>query len=303
MNLDLSIPGKEVIMRSNFINYRYLTMNAILCIVWLLSLNGIVLGAQNRAEVLKQSSIVFVGTVTQVHATSFADVAPSSRTIVVRVDEVLEKPESVALGAADKVTVEVKDPAPFLEGVQATFYTNGWIFGNGLAVREVDHELATARFEADTLNSKAKELSDIRMQLNEADLIERIETADMVVLGRIIEVRPSTIATAAGTQSKPITEHDPDWHEAIIKVESQIKGALNEHEIVIRFPNSLDMAWSDVPKFKKDQQGIFILNKDQVSGIPKVVFHGSQVEVYTALNSNDVLPKEAEQRVRALAEH
>src|SRR3984893_232446 len=93
----------------------------------------------NQAALVKQSSITFVGTVSQLAATSFAGVPKSSQTIVVRVDSVLKKPAAVSLKKGDTVTVEVKDPAAFHEGMQATFYTEGWIFGSGVAVKELGH--------------------------------------------------------------------------------------------------------------------------------------------------------------------
>ncbi len=96
----------------------------------------------NQATPAKQSSITFVGTVSQVAATSLAAVPKSPQTIVVRVDSVLKKPAAVSLKKGDTVTVEVKDPAAFQEGTQATFYTEGWIFGSGVAVKELGHDAA-----------------------------------------------------------------------------------------------------------------------------------------------------------------
>src|SRR5215470_15955180 len=97
--------------------------------------------ANSQAALMKQSSIVFAGTVSQLGATSFAQVPKSAQTIVVRVDAVVRKPSAVSLKKGDSVTVEVKDPAAFREGAQATFYTEGWIFGSGVAVRELGHEI------------------------------------------------------------------------------------------------------------------------------------------------------------------
>src|SRR5437660_10020237 len=94
----------------------------------------------NQAALVKQSSIIFAGTVSQVAATSFAGVPKSAQTIVVRVDTVLKKPAAVSLKKGDDVTVEVKDPAAFQNGTQATFYADGWIFGAGVAVKELGHE-------------------------------------------------------------------------------------------------------------------------------------------------------------------
>src|SRR5438093_1118537 len=93
-----------------------------------------------RAALVKQSDIIFIGTVTQVGAVAVPEVPASDRTIVVRVDQVLEKPAAVALGTGDSVTVETVRPGSLKPGIQATFYTTGWIFGRGVAVREVGQE-------------------------------------------------------------------------------------------------------------------------------------------------------------------
>src|SRR5467141_1427631 len=94
----------------------------------------------NQAALAKQSSIVFAGTVSQLGAASFAGVPKSAQTVVVRVDSVLKKPSAVSLKKGDNVTVELKDPSAFQQGTQATFYTEGWIFGSGVAVKELGHE-------------------------------------------------------------------------------------------------------------------------------------------------------------------
>src|SRR3989440_12748040 len=95
----------------------------------------------NQAALARQSSIVFAGTVSQLGATSFVGVPKSAQTIVVRVDSVLKKPSAVSLKKGDNVTVEVKDPSAFHDGTQATFYAEGWIFGSGVAVKELGHEI------------------------------------------------------------------------------------------------------------------------------------------------------------------
>src|SRR5437879_7349479 len=102
----------------------------------------------NQAALAEQSRIVFSCTVSQLGAASFAGLPPSPNTIVVRVDSVLKKPPAVSLKKGDNVTVEVKDPSAFRDGTQATFYTDGWIFGSGVAVKELGHELRPSRGEA-----------------------------------------------------------------------------------------------------------------------------------------------------------
>src|SRR6195256_1135025 len=111
-------------------------------ILWmsLLAPGALPQATDNQAALVKQSSIIFAGTVSQVAATSFAGVPKSAQTIVVRVDSVLKKPAAVSLKKGDNVTVEVKDPAAFQQGTQATFYAEGWIFGSGVAVKELGHD-------------------------------------------------------------------------------------------------------------------------------------------------------------------
>ena len=50
----------------------------------------------NSAALMSQSSIVFSGTVSQLAATSFADVPKSTQTIVVRVDSIVKKPATAS---------------------------------------------------------------------------------------------------------------------------------------------------------------------------------------------------------------
>ncbi|MGH7380862.1 MAG: hypothetical protein ACREKR_01340 [Candidatus Methylomirabilales bacterium] len=280
--------------------YQPRAMECVLIVLFLVTLTTLpAMGQASRSELLLKSDIVFLGTVTDVGAASFAGVPASVRTLVARVDAILEKPAAVPLAQGDKVTVEVKDPSLFREGVQAIFYGQGWILGEGLAVREVGHELSPVKLEAGAVSEKGKELGQIRKQLSDAELRSRIQAADIVVVGRVVDIQPAT-TQAQVAPPRRITEHDPAWQEAIVQVDSALKGAQPGQRIVVRFPASQDVAWINVPKLKKDQEGTFILKKDQVSGTPKAMLAGTVVEAYTALQAQDVLPKEEAVRVRTL---
>jgi hypothetical protein len=256
-------------------------------------------GQSPRAELLKKSSMVFVGTVERVGAVSFSGVPVSPRTVVVRVDAVLEKPASVSLAPGDRATVEVQDSALFRGGTQATFYADGWIFGEGVAVREVGHEPSPVAMRTVALGQNASEVSQTRQQLSDDELRARIQAADMVMVGRVLSVRQATLAVA-GDRPTRITEHDPAWQEAVIRVVSGLKGVQADQEVVVRFPGSLDVAWHGVPKFKVGQEGTFLLQKDRVTGTPKAMLAGAPVDAYTALDAKDALPKDQADRVRRL---
>ena len=152
----------------------------------------------NQAALARQSSIVFSGTVSQLGAASFAGVPQSPNTIVVRVDTVLKKPSAISLKKGDNVTVELKDPSGFQQGTQATFYTDGWIFGSGVAVKELGHEF-NAGGGAAASGGPAGEaaLGQTQDQISDQDLQNRLNSADFVVIGRVTEVRRWNVPKSA----------------------------------------------------------------------------------------------------------
>ncbi len=263
----------------------------ILC-VSLLAVAALPQATSNQAALVKQSSIVFAGTVSQLGATSFAGVPKSAQTIVVRVDSVLKKPAAVSLKKGDNVTVELKDPSAFQQGIQATFYTEGWIFGSGVAVKELGHELGPSRGET------PKPAVADEKQISDQELQDRLNVADFVVIGRVTDVHRWNPPKSATTR---ISEHDPDWHEAVVEVQSVLKGGqVKGNKLVVRFPGRNDVAWVHSPKFEKNQRGIFCLNRDQTSGVATEKVGGRQLAVYTCLGHGDSLPMSDVLRVRAL---
>jgi len=156
----------------------------------------------SRAALVKQSDIIFIGTVTQVGAVAVPEVPASARTVVVRVDQVLQKPIAVALTKGDSVTVETVRAGSLKPGTQATFYTTGWIFGRGVAVREVGHEPGRSPV---VLEDQQEGVAKARREMHDADLKARIETAAMVVAGRVEQVRPAELATAPALPKRSVS--------------------------------------------------------------------------------------------------
>src|ERR1700676_1599194 len=135
----------------------------------------------NQAALVKQSSIVFVGTVGQVAATSFAGVPKSAQTIVVRVDSVLKKPAAVSLKKGDTVTVEVKDPAAFHEGPQATLDTEGWTVGSGVAVKDAGHASPPSGGGPGAAQTSGETVEKVPSEISDQDLQRLPSTCDYVV--------------------------------------------------------------------------------------------------------------------------
>ncbi|HKW61308.1 MAG TPA: hypothetical protein VJN89_02080 [Candidatus Acidoferrum sp.] len=254
--------------------------------------------ATDKAALASKSSIIFSGTVSQLAATSFADVPKSAQTIVVKVDSIEKKPAAVSLKKGDSVTVEVKDPSVFQEGAHATFYTDGWIFGSGVAVKELGHELGAAA-EPAPVTSAGKPSGQEQDQISDQELMDRMKASDFVVVGRVTDIRKWNAPKPKSGAPSRVTEHDPDWHEAVVEVQSVLKGGkVKGNKVIVRFPNRNDVAWASSPKFAKNQRAIFCLNRDQPAGAPYT--GGQKANVYTCLNHGDALPISEEGRVRSL---
>ena len=243
----------------------------------------------SRVALVRQSDIIFAGTVT--------------RAGVIRVDQVFEKPDAVSLMKGDSVAVVAARAGspPLNPGMQTTFYTRGWIYGRWITVREVGHEpigpqLATV---AGTGTAQQDLVAKARQQVNDADLKARIQAAAMVVVGRVEQIRPPAY-TAAPARPKRFTEHDPAWQEAIIHVDEGLKGATAGARVVVRFPGSRDVAFVGTPRFAAGQEGTFLLQKDTATGSPFTLMAGQTVQAYTALHRLDVLSKQDAQHVRTL---
>jgi plastocyanin len=254
---------------------------------------------QSRAALVRQADLIFVGTVAAVAASAVAGVPVTQRTLAVRVDAVLDKPAAVQVAPGDTVTVEARTAGTLPVGAQATFYTKAWLFGRSVAAQEVGHEKVSARWSAAAAVPLRDSLLRVRGQVSDSALRARVRAADMIVVGRVETIQ---VASLAALPARPrITEHDPAWREAVIQVETMIKGpAPTDQRVVVRFPGSLDVAWRGMPRFTVGQEGTFLLRRDQLSGSPTAVMAGRQVIAYAVPTAQDVLTRQDASRVQAL---
>jgi hypothetical protein len=179
----------------------------------------------------------------------------------------------------------------------AIFYGKGWIFGQGVAVQEQGHEPAGTLAAANL----AAGLGAAKNTAANAQLQTRLQTADVVVVGKVTTIQ--RIALRAGlraTMGGKVTEHDPNWQDAVIEVQSSLKGVQSGGNIVVRFPASIDVAWYRAPKLFIGEAGVFILKRDQLSGSPEALLNGATVPAYVVTNPNDVLSEAELDRVRSL---
>jgi hypothetical protein len=241
---------------------------------------------------VRSSDVVFNGTVEEAAATTMDAVDATDSTAVVRVDELVRAPSAFEGLVGQRITVLLRSPGSMEAGEQATFFVNAALFGESIAVQEVDHTTATAAAEL------APQVTDVIDRLRDSEVRERIAGADVVVTGRVAQVRAAPEQTVAAMPGMPgpVSEHDPRWMEAVLDVDSVLKGTTPQTPVVLMFPASIDVMWVNAPKFHAGQEATWLLHTDQVPEAARAAFPS----VYTALDPGDVLPKEQTERLRGL---
>src|SRR5262245_54267031 len=188
-------------------------------------------------KLVSQATFTFRGTVMKLKASTMKVVPATKNTIVVRVDEVIEAQEALEDYEGQRVTVELPRPGKIKVGQQYTFYTNGWLFGDSLAVQALAYEEAPTAIAAAAAVRRPS--ANLRNKLARA----RFDSADLVITGVVTQVRvPPEVATLAAALPaptwKPISEHDPVIQEAVIDVTGVQKGTPGGAQVTLRFPRS-----------------------------------------------------------------
>lgn len=187
------------------------------------------------------------------------------------------------------MTVVLREAGQPPVGTTAVFYTNARLIADSLVLDESSHE------PVPHAAAKPEGLYDALAVHDDAPLARRLREAQVVVTGRVSNVRPSAAATAAADQTGPPGEHDPQWSEAVVAVDSVLKGALTG-PVVIVYPASIDVAWYCAPKYHAGQTGVFLLHSANVPEAAAVQYSNT----YTSLHSADSVPASDTARVRAL---
>ena len=135
----------------------------------------------------------------------------------------------------------------------------------------------------------------------DSDLLARIRSAPVVVVGHVREVRrPGKAAAGKKTGPVRITEHDPAIAEAVIDVDEEIKGKPPGKQIVVRFPTSTDVMWFRYPKLEAGKSGVFILQPDAFASKTEPMAAGTATKTFNLQRKGDVLPVSDAARVRAV---
>jgi hypothetical protein len=242
-------------------------------------------------DLTSQAGFVFEGEVVEVGASTARSFAATPESTVVRVTRILKSTPTLAMYTGQQITVQMEQPTSLKVGEQAVFFTHGLHFGDGLVVSEVGNVPAGDATMQDQVNSAAQSASD-------TELTQRLAQATLVVSGVASAPAPLSpaagplAATVVGTGTRPISEHDPDWWQAIIKVATVEKGTSPGATTTVIFPHSMDIAWYRAPKVKEGDTGIWLLQNRDLRGRP--------VPAPAIVHPQDFQPEPAMSRVRSL---
>jgi hypothetical protein len=254
------------------------------------------------------ASFVFHGTVVEQGASTMpGQVKASPTTAIVRVDEVVLAPPALADYAGQNVTVLLQDQERVKAGEQATFFTNASVFGESVAVQSEGHQ-----DPGSVRASLTAATSDPVQNAADRNLRAHVADADTVVTGTVTSTHLVSAPAAAMEMAAvpgPISEHDPEWHDAVVAISNVDKGVQGQNQIVVRYPNSMDVRWYRVPKLRPGMTGAFILHSAQSPEVAQAPTAGllqrsltaaPQQPEFVLLHPEDFQPHDQLDRVRAM---
>jgi hypothetical protein len=227
--------------------------------------------ASSVAELTRRADVVFRGTVQRAGATNLSAVPAAEDTAVVRIDEILKSPPDVRDFVGRDVTVKLRAPGSAKVGGSALFFATTWLYGESLGLVEV------GRVQAGAPGARSQ-VSAAERQRREDEIRGHLDSAPLIVAGRVVETRPLPLAPEH-------SEHSPVWWEAVIRVDAVIKGAAADH-LVLLYPTSMDVAWFNAPKPRVGWDAVWLLNPAQ-GDLMK-----GRAGVYTALEPWNVMSRD-----------
>lgn len=241
-----------------------------------------IMGQLNNAW-LQKSSFVLIAKIEQTNESTVRGIGNQGMPVIVKVDKVELKPDAVSLPQNGLVTIILNENSEVQKGDIYRFYGLGYIFGKGLAIIEVGHEVPKVYQD------------DIKQLKKDLLIKEHMKTANLIATGKVIEIRDPEVK-----QPSYDSEHNPEWKEAIVLLEKILQGPEQE-KIIIRFPSSNDVAWYRTPKLKENQEAIFIIRTDKmITGLKEGRIEEQRVNTYVLIDELDVLTKDELTRVEKL---
>jgi hypothetical protein len=177
------------------------------------------------------------------------------------------------------ITIELTGSRPKVGEQWIFFAAEVRVYADSVGVKETGR-LKVGADQIAQISGAVGKLPDRHVQ-------RRAAAAEVVIVGKVSEVR-----AVRPREPYPMSHRDPNWHEAVIDVQSVESGSLAEKKVVVVFPMGTHRVWQTAPKFRVGDEGVWILHKRQVQLLGR--------EGYVALDPADFHPRAQLDRIRKL---
>jgi hypothetical protein len=185
--------------------------------------------------------------------------------------------------------------------IAIVFFVDPLMYETNIAVT------ANAVADTTTASDLSKRLAAAVEQKRKRPLGLAVKSADLIVTGVVQAIRTlpkikiDKLRSLANGRDL-YSEHSPRWREAIVRVDSVLKGdpAEKEKMVIVVFPSTGDRMWAESPKFNAGQSGTWLLHgpgaqlvddRAEILLTPEG-FDGGQLKAYTALSPEDFQEKD-----------
>jgi hypothetical protein len=203
-----------------------------------------------------RSAIVVLGTVTKVAASEEPILAPTSATVVIKIEQMFAGSEFAGDQTGHTATVILSKPGNVKVGTKAIFFGNPRFTGETITIAELG-ELPASRAEVSSIQQALE--SGLQAH-RDAPIRARLAIAEIVFRGMTESVRPFEPGLG--------DEHDPEWQVAMVRVTSAMRGTQNGTVIPVVFAASRDITWFNSPKPKVGEEALFIGHRPQKGEMP-----------------------------------
>jgi hypothetical protein len=277
-----------VIRRPRATSHRRNWPMLIFSLIFLIAATSDCVLAQAPLDAAAQSAtFIFSGTVDQQVPTQVG--ARSLNTVRVRVQQVISSPAIAGLLTGQNIVVLLADTGKMPIGTRATFFAAGWKVDSIYSVREIAHQPIAPIAPL----AAAANLRNLPIRVANFALRRRADSADLVIAGDVSTVSslPAESLSIGPGVLRPLSEHDPKWTEARIRVRQVFKGSVAvDSQVRVLFPQSKDIAWREAHKFQLNETGVYFLRRADLT--VRLVPSALRQSSYTALAADDAQPIE-----------
>ena len=231
----------------------------------------------NLARLIGQSEFIFQARVEKMGEATLPIVPVTQKTGIVVVNEVLRLPPGLGGLSGRAVTVQFKGRPSVSRGQNLLIFAQGWLYGASIALKEYGHFRASASLQRKVIETEQK--------LQKRLLRERIVRAEVIVTGRVKEVR----SLSHREQSR---KEKAQWEEVVLEITSWEKPTPKRTAIRMVSPVKSNRRFPRARIIRPAQEGIWMLR-----GITAKTLQG---KVYVAEDVHDFQPLEKLEMVRSL---